>query len=165
MLTDIEAAKYLISKDPEQRLFDRNSLIRRENHTFYEGNARLNKLLHLAQNIHIAKYGRPLFEAELYAYDNGVVSKRVLEDYSRLVVSRAHPSISPDDAAFLDKIFDIFANAPIEDLIELSHEDSEWQEKIKGRNLAEQKIDSMSRAGEYREQYADIIEYMVRRIS
>lgn len=162
MLTDVEAAKYFISKDSDRRLFHRSKLIERENHKFYEGNARLNKLLHLAQNIHIAKFGAPLLDANLYAYDNGVVSKRVLEDYSRLVTARANAVVTPADASFLDKIYEIFAEAPIEDLIELSHEDSEWQEKIHGKTLSEQKINSMSRIAEYREQYADIIEYMDR---
>ncbi len=162
MLTDIDAAKYFIFKDKDRQLFHRSKLIERENHKFYEGNARLNKLLHLAQNIHIAKFGSPLLDANLYAYDNGVVSKRVIEDYSRLVTAREPSVISRADADFLDKIYEIFAEAPIQDLIELSHEDSEWQERIKGRTLAEQKINSMSRVDEYREQYADIVEYMDR---
>ena len=58
MIGVVDAAKYLISLDTDRAVFNKK-LVERENRKFYEGNARLNKYLHLAQNIYIAKTGEP----------------------------------------------------------------------------------------------------------
>ena len=48
MLRGVDVAKYFISLDTEHILF--NKTLRTQNgRTFYEGNARLNKYMHLAQ--------------------------------------------------------------------------------------------------------------------
>lgn len=162
MITDMQVARYFIAKDTD-RVYFGDSLMTKNNHTFYEGNARLNKYLHLAQNIYIAKTGMPLFDTQFYAYDNGVVSKRVQENYQRLLKTDVSHAIEDREiTTFLDKIFVIFGEASVEELIELSHEDSQWQKKCGFRRLEDEKIDSMEAAEEYKEQYADIVAYMDR---
>ena len=76
MLRDIEVARFFLAKDPDRRLFNKK-LVRRNGRDFYEGNARLNKYLHIAQNLYIAKEGEKLFSDDLYAYDNGAVAPNV----------------------------------------------------------------------------------------
>lgn len=162
MITDVNVAAYFLSCDPDRKLFG-NTLMQKNGRTFYEGNARLNKYLQFAQNIYIAKMGKPLFETQFYAYDNGVVSKTVLESYQRMSKTRpAHNITDPVTLDFLHKIYVIFSEASVEELIELSHEDPEWQKKHGFTRLEDEKINSMDSAEVYKEQYADIVAYMER---
>ena len=92
MLKAIDVAKYFLNKD-DGTLFN-NRLVGRAERKFYEGNARLNKYLHIAQNLYIARYGSKLFEDDLYAYDNGAVVPSVQENYLAIksrYVGKSHP--------------------------------------------------------------------------
>ena len=80
MVRGLDAAKYLLSKDTNGELFNKR-LTSKNGRNFYEGNARLNKYLHLAQNIYIAKTGEQLLDSIFYAYDNGAVIPEVQENY------------------------------------------------------------------------------------
>lgn len=157
MLRGIDVAIYFLSLDISCTMFTKQ-LCERNGRRFYEGNARLNKYLHLAQNIYIAKYGEPLMDSVFYAYDNGAVDPVVQENYS-VLLERRHQEISiPEpEKDFLNKIYKAFKNAELDELIELSHEDSEWIDKHNYYLKQDQKMDSMSRKAEYAEQYADII--------
>ena len=129
MLRGIDAALYFLSLDKEHKIFDKQLRIQK-GRKFYEGNARLNKYLHMAQNIYIAKYGEPLMDSVFYAYDNGAVDPNVQERYSVLLERRNQPiTITDQEKKFLDSIYKAFYNASLDELIELSHEDSEWIEK------------------------------------
>lgn len=162
MLNVLDVAQYFLGKDESGKLFNKD-LIRREGRTFYEGNARLNKFLHLAQNLYIAKTGCQLLDADFYAYDNGAVVPEVQEKYSVLLANPSTGScIESDTKAFLDQFYNAFKNAPLEDLIELSHEDNEWICKHGYYDKEDQKMDSMSRAEEYKQQYADVLKIMER---
>lgn len=161
MLQDVNVAKYFLAKDPERKLFTKN-LVNRFGRDFYEGNARLNKYLHLAQNIYLAKTGSKLFLQDLYAYDNGAVSISVQENYALLWSKTDSPEIPQDIRGFLDKIYAIFRNASLDELIELSHEDSEWIRKHGYYVKADQRMDSLAYATEYAAQYKDIIKVMDR---
>ena len=154
-------ANYFLSKDISRRLFNKN-LVHKNGRSFYEGNARLNKYLHLAQNIYIAKTGERLFSEDLFAYDNGAVAPCVQEKYSVLLSRSIIPTLSAEVRLFLDKIYAVFENATLDDLIELSHEDAEWVDKHKYYAKTEQRMDSLARIEEYREQYGDIIMVMDR---
>ena len=83
MLKAIQVAKYFLSLDTNHTMFNKD-LIERNGRTFHEGNARLNKYLHLSQNIYLAKTGVPLIEDDFYAYDNGAVIPDVQERYAVL---------------------------------------------------------------------------------
>jgi uncharacterized phage-associated protein len=162
MIKGMDAAKFFLNLDDSRKIF--NKELRTQNgRTFYEGNARLNKYMHLAQNIYIAKYGVPLMDCIFYAYDNGAVAPQVQENYSVLWEQRNQDiSISEEEKVFLTSIFNAFQNASLDELIELSHEDSEWMEKHSHYRKEEQQMDSMSRKEEYKKQYADMIKVLER---
>lgn len=159
MYTAVQIAKYFLSKDQNRKLFNK-TLTHRNNRDFYEGNARLNKYLHLTQNIYIAKTGKKLFSDDLYAYDNGAVAPTVLENYSIMLDRPFTITIDEETRIFLDKIFKMLENASLDELIEISHEDSEWQKKNEYYNKEDQKMDSLSHIEEYREQYRDVLKVM-----
>ena len=161
MLKDITVAKYFLSKDKDRKLFNKK-VVHLNGRIFYEGNARLNKYLHLAQNIYIAETGNKLFDEDLYAYDNGAVVSDIQENYSLLLSRHDTPEMPEKDRAFLDKIYKIFENAPLEELIELSHEDSEWINKHDYYKKPDQRMNSLSHANEYQKQYEDITKVMKR---
>ena len=159
MLTDMTVAKYFLAKDPERKYFTKN-LITRNGRSFYDGNARLNKYLHLAQNIYIAKEGEKLFGEDLYAYDNGAVAPEVQENYALLLSRHDVPELPESVRTFLDKLYDILGDATLDELIELSHEDDEWAAKHSYYRKADQRMDSMAHLDTYRQQYSDILTIM-----
>lgn len=123
----------------------------------------MNKYMHLAQNIYIAKYGKLLMDSEFYAYDNGAVDPNVQENYSVLLQMKDYPvTIGEDETKFLNSIYKVFMNATLDELIEPSHEDSEWIEKHGHYRKEDQIMDSMSHREEYTEQYADMIKVLER---
>lgn len=163
MMKGIDAARYFLSLDENGEIFNKG--LRTQNgRTFYEGNARLNKYMHMAQNIYIAKYGVPLMDSVFYAYDNGAVDPEVQKNYSVLLERRNERIIAPPEREekFLAGIFKAFRNAPLDELIEMSHEDSEWLDKHDYYRKEDQRMDSMSRVEEYKEQYADMIKVLER---
>ena len=162
MLKAVEVAKYFLAKDPNRQVFNLN-LIKRNNRSFYEGNAKINKFLHMAQNIYIAKKGVLLFDDPLYAYDNGAVVDDVLNMYAILYRKEiVAPKLDDDVNDFLDRVFYLLKDAEIDELIQMSHEDNEWMEKNRNCKKIEQKMNSLSRVEEYRKQYADALWLMDR---
>ena len=159
MLMATDVAEYFLSKDEQRELFTKK-LIQKNGRSFYEGNARLNKYLHITQNLFIAKTGRRLFEDSLYAYDNGAVVTSVQENYSILFARNVKPDISSEISDFLDRVFLLLRNATLDELIELSHEDVEWRNKHEFYDKQNQKMDSMLHVAEYKEQYADVLRVM-----
>lgn len=162
MLKGIDVATYFLNLDKTGEIF--NKKLRTQNgRTFYEGNARLNKYMHLAQNIYIAKYGKLLMDSIFYAYDNGAVDPVVQENYSVLLDRRGRlVSFSEEEEKFLCSIFKAFRNASLDELIELSHEDAEWLDKHGHYQKEEQRMDSLSRRDEYKEQYMDMVKVLER---
>jgi len=162
MLNAIDVAKYFLSKDLEKKVFTKN-LIELNDKTFHDGNARLNKYLHLAQNIYIAKTGKPLLKEDFYAWINGAVIPSIRDNFNVLYEKRNYNiKLDTTTKEFLDKLYSTLKNATIEELIDLSHEDTEWKQKSKGICKSEQKMNSISRRNEYKEQYADILALMER---
>lgn len=162
MLKGVEVAIYFLSLDKKQDVFNKE-IITKNGRKFYTGNARLNKYLHMAQNIYIAKYGRPLMDSIFYAYDNGAVDPNVQEKYSVLLTMRNNPvSIGEEEKEYLNSIYCAFENAPLDELIELSHEDPEWIDKHRYYEKEDQIMDSMARKEEYAEQYSDMIKVLER---
>ncbi len=156
-----DIALYYLSKDPNHNIFT-TDLTCRNGHNFYSGNARLNKYLHISQNLFYAKTGNLLFADPLLAYANGAVVNDVYRNYSSLLSnSKSFTEADNSVRCFLDKIFYVLQNASLEELIELSHEDSAWQEK---RNCtgAEQKMDTEGHHKEYVEQYSDMLKVIDR---
>jgi uncharacterized phage-associated protein len=162
MPTALDVAKYFLEKDTNREIFNMK-LIDRDGHRFYEGNAKLNKFLHLAQNMHIAKTGTLLFGDAMYAFANGAVVEGVWDSYAMLHnKSFAEHNISGDLSDFLDRLYYMLKPADVDELIALSHEDEEWVEKSAYRRKRDQKMDSASRADEFKKQYADALMVMYR---
>lgn len=156
MLRAETVAQYFLSKDPNREVFTKNLIIK-NGRKFYDGNARLNKYLHLSQNIYIAKTGEKLFSDDMYAYDNGAVVLDVQENYSLLHSRHFVPDLPESYRIFLDELYDILGDASLDELIGLSHEDNEWVDKHLYYRKNDQRMDSMSRVDEYRKQYSDIL--------
>ena len=158
MLRAINVARYFLFLDTNGQTF-RAELVSRNGKTFSEGNARLNKYLHIAQNLYIAQTGNKLFSDDLYAFDNGAVVPAVREKYTLLCrTTKAKPEIPDAYIMFLNKIYKVLMNASLDELIEISHEDSEWQ----ARNLQRdnQRMNSLAHVDEYSRQYADMLKIM-----
>lgn len=125
MLDATTVAKYFISKDKERKLFNRN-VVEYNSRTFYEGNARLNKYLFLAQVVFLAKNNKRLFSDDFSAYTNGPVIQEVVNSYGRLIIKDESIVLEEDIKYFLDQIYMSLENATYEELIEITHEDPEW---------------------------------------
>lgn len=126
MLTAKNVAEYFLSKDPDRKLFNKN-IVTYNNRKFYEGNARLNKYLFLSQVVYLAKYNNKLFIDNFNAYDNGPVVIEILNSFGRLKGKENKEIIDGQTRCFLDKIYLSLENASYEELIEITHEDPEWQ--------------------------------------
>lgn len=103
MLRAINVACFFLGMDADKTVFTKN-LVERNGRKFWDGNAKLNKFLHLAQNIYIAKTGKPLIADDFYAYDNGAVVPEVQENYSSLLKNHVRydtTSITEEQKVFL----------------------------------------------------------------
>ncbi|MCR5846597.1 MAG: SocA family protein [Lachnospiraceae bacterium] len=156
-----EIAIYLMQLD-ENGMFSDTTLLESNGRMFYVGRARLNKYLHLAQNIYYAKTSKLLFQEPLYAYDNGGVVEVVRENFELLLKIKDNKEVNLSDSVkeFLIKLFLVLKNADINKLIELSHEDPEWIAKHAFYRKQDQIMDTVGRLNDYKEQYADIIRIM-----
>ena len=165
MVAAIDAARYLISLDPQRQYFN-NHLIRLNNREFYEGNARLNKILHLAQNMYIGKTATKLIDADFYAYDNGGVIPDIQENYAFLLGTQPQTmyQIDAGAASFLRKVFVMLKDAPIRDLISIDHEDPAWLEKHAFYYKPDQIMDSLKYTEDYRDRYEAANFYLDRMI-
>jgi uncharacterized phage-associated protein len=161
METATQIAQYLLSKDREARVFapvDDEHVVAMDGSTRHEGNVRLNKCLHIAQNLHIAMYGEKLFADDLYACTIGGVVPVVQDNYAllRKGVQLDSPLADGDVERFLDRFSDIYDHAPLDELVEISREDPEWVEKSALAH-GQQKMDSLNHIEDYKEQYEDAV--------
>lgn len=147
MIDSIQAARFLISLDSHQVYFN--------NCDFYEGNARLNKMLHFANNMYIGKHNEALIRDPFYAYNNGGVIPKVQENYSMLLGTRNKVPVNIDDSirSFLKKVYIMLKDAPLQELIDIDNEDPAWKEKRVYYYKEDQKMDSMKYADVYRDMY------------
>jgi len=153
-----EIAVYFFQKDKEQEVFT-SEIIERGQKKFVVGNARVNKYMHIAQNMWIAKTGELLFSQPLLAFDNGAVVEDVRTIYAVLRHNAEKYAVNLSDKVreFLDKIYVMLRNATIDELIELSHQDNEWNSKKSYYSKKDQEMNSLSRKNEYEKQYADAL--------
>ena len=158
-----DVALFFLLKDKSGTVFNEN-LVGKNGHTFYEGNAKLNKFLQLANNIYIAKTGQPIIDDSFLAYDNGGVVQSVQKEYAFL---RNHkkgyvkPSFDHETEKYLDTFYKVFKNVSVDELIELSHEDEAWVEKHKnGTNMSLLHMEPQKHYAQYKKQYHDILQVM-----
>lgn len=162
-----DIAKYFLKKDVFKELFVSKN-IERSGVVFNEGSARINKYLHISQNMWIAKTGGLLFSQPLLAFNNGAVVDDVRMNFNACVKKAPHfdDDFPVEIRNFLNSIYVILKNATIDELIHLSHQDDEWIAKNKNgrRTKKEQEMDSLSRKDQYKEQYADALIIMERMV-
>jgi uncharacterized phage-associated protein len=154
MLTAKEVAEYFLSKDPERKIFNSN-IVFYNGRKSYEGNIKLNKYLFLAQVVHLAKYECKLFNDSFLAYDNGPVIESIMNSYKKLSGNNGNLNAKQKD--FLDKIYLSLENASYEELIEITHEDPEWQ-NLSDKTFNAPIMELEKNINEYKKRYKGLIE-------
>ena len=102
---------------------------------------------------------KKLFDEDMYAFDNGVVVNSVMNNYVYLKSMKSSYKIDDEDIKlFIEKMFNILKYAPLEDLIEISHQDEEWKKKHNFYSKKDQLIDVDSQKQNYKDMCADFIE-------
>lgn len=153
-------AKYLLSLDKNNEIFN-NNLITLNGRECYEGNVRLNKYLHIMQMVYFAMTDKKLFDDLMYAFDNGVVVGTVMNNYKYLCSTKnEYEFIDTSIKEFTLKMFDILKYAPLDELINISHQDEEWIKKHNFYKKKDQLIDVDSQKENYKAMCADFIEML-----
>lgn len=153
-------AKYILSLDKNNDIFV-NKLIMLHDRNCYEGNVRLNKYLHIMQMVYLAMTDTKLFDDNMYAFDNGVVVNSVMNNYNYLKSTKeSYVITNASIKQFVEKMFDILKHAPLEDLIEISHQDEEWKKKHNFYAKQDQLIDVDSQKENYKIMCADFIDML-----
>lgn len=153
-------AKYILSLDKDDNIFV-NKLITLQGRDCYEGNVRLNKYLHIMQMVYLAMTDSKLFAEDMYAFDNGVVINEVMNNYAHLKSTKDSYNIADENVKnYIEKMFNILKYAPLEDLIEISHQDEEWQKKHRYYHKKNQLIDVNSQKENYKVMCADFIDIL-----
>ncbi len=153
-------AKYILFLDKNNEIFI-NNLVTLHGRDCYEGNVRLNKYLHIMQMVYFAMTDKKLFNEEMYAFDNGVVVNSVMNNYVYLKSTKDSYNITDASVKnYIEKMFEILKYAPLEDLIEISHQDEEWKKKHNFYQKKEQLIDVDSQKENYKIMCADFIDML-----
>lgn len=153
-------AKYILFLDKNNDIFV-NKLITLQNRNCYEGNVRLNKYLHIMQMVYFAMTDNKLFNECMSAYDNGIVVNSVMDNYNYLKSTKDSYDIKDKNVKqFIEKMFNILKYAPLEDLIEISHQDEEWEKKHGYYLKKDQLIDVDSQKENYKKMCADFIDIL-----
>ena len=157
MLTANLVANYFISKDRGRKLFT-NKIVEINGVKSYEGNVRINKYLFLSQVVYLAKYNKKLFSDNLVAYTNGPVVIDIINNYLTLYNEKNTNNLIDDKTKeFLDKIYISLENATCEELVDISHDDPEWQ-KLSANTYSHQTMDLESHIEYYKKTYKGLIE-------
>ena len=157
LLSAKQVASYFLSKDKDRKLFT-SKVIKINEVKSYEGNVRINKYLFLAQVVHLAKYGKKLFSDDLVAYTNGPVIISIMNNFADLYDNKeVELNIDDKTKEFLDKIYFSLENASCEELVDISHDDPEWQ-KLSKNTYSQEIMDVESHIDYYKKTYQGLIE-------
>jgi uncharacterized phage-associated protein len=96
-------------------------------------NLKLQKLVYYAQGLHLALYGKPLFNEEIEAWTYGPVIPELYHEY-KINGANGIPgdiefdldSIDQDTRVFLDEIYTVFGQFSAQRLVDISHSDDCW---------------------------------------
>ncbi len=95
------------------------------------------------------------------AFDNGVVVNSVMNNYFYLKSTKNSYNISDANVKnYIEKMFNIVKYAPLEDLIEISHQDEGWKKKHNFYQKKDQLIDIDSQKENYKIMCADFIDIL-----
>jgi len=119
-----------MSFDPDREYFVDGKMPNMVEEEGYEpptiGNFRLNKMLHICQMLHYAKYGEPLFFEELRAYYHGAIVYPIYRDFFsfyRQPLKAKEISLEKEKKNLISKTYYYFKNYPDDYLETFSHDD------------------------------------------
>ncbi len=98
------------------------------------GNMKLQKMLYFSQLVHLAKFGEPLFDEQIYAFKNGSVVENVRQSYqhnnSALVKSakESELELTPEQSFTFSAVEEIFGSLSANELSNLNHEHKSWKD-------------------------------------
>lgn len=107
----------------------------------FDGNMKLQKMLVLANMIHIARYGIPLFKEEVLAFENGCVVEEIRLRYRNDYVAlkedsdRFEPDFTEEEYETLNTAIGIFGHVSAKELSDLNHEFESWQQAYQAGTL------------------------------
>jgi len=144
IISALEIAKFFLSLDNRREYFvsDKQTLKLNGISVPTLGNFRLNKLLHITQILHCAKYGEYLFSDPLMAFEHGGI---VYDIYRR----------------FLTKIYHSFQSYNNKQLEDFVHEDPAWSFTWDKENKG---IKEMPRNREMIEYYQQFASHVIEKI-
>lgn len=153
-----ELAKFILSLDTEDKVFHYEPITLNGKETL-AGKVRLNKYLHIMQMMYISLYDKKLFNENMYAYDNGAVIDEILNSYGELRKNKNHYSLSDEKTVkpFIKKMYKLLKPAPLDVLVEISHQDEEWIKKHSYYSKSDQLMNVDSQKENYKELCADFI--------
>ena len=99
----------------------------------YDGNMKLQKLLVFADLISIAEHGKPLFNEQVLAFQNGCVVEKIRLRYKNDYFGFKHdseifqPDFSEQEYSVLNLVMEIFGNASAKELSEINHTFNFWK--------------------------------------
>lgn len=103
----------------------------------FDGNMKLQKLLVFAYLANIAEYGKPLYDDEILAFQNGCVVEKVRlrykNDYSGIKKDSDsfQPNFTDQEYGILNLTLEIFGKATAKELSEINHTFNFWNEAFK----------------------------------
>lgn len=125
-----EIAKLLLSFDPDREYFLDGKMLNKTEEEGYEpptiGNFRLNKMLHICQMLHYAKYGEPLFLEDLRAYYHGAIVYPVYRgffSFYRQSLATKEISVAKEKKNLISKTYYYFKKYSDDYLETFSHDD------------------------------------------
>jgi len=128
-ISALEVAKFFLSLDTRRDYFvaDEHAIKLNGISVPTVGNFRLNKLLHIAQMLHCAKYGEYLFSESLMAFEHGGIVYDVYRRFHFLVKQFDIPKkLSSFQQKFLNKVYHYFQSYSNKQLEDFVHEDPAW---------------------------------------
>ena len=130
VISATEVTKLLLSFDPNRKYFLDGKMTDKVEEERYEpptiGNFRLNKMLHICQMLHYAKYGEPLFFEDLRAYYHGAIVYPIYRDFFsfyRKPFKSEEILIDKKKKELITKIYYYFKNYSDDYLETFSHDD------------------------------------------
>jgi uncharacterized phage-associated protein len=120
----------------------------------FDGNMKIQKLLYFAQLIHLVRHEQPLFEDDIFAFENGSVVENVRIAYrnsTNFLIEDAYTKTYDFDSEHLSTlkiVEDIFGNLSARELSDLNHLHDSWKESYENscyspsfRNKLESKME------------------------
>ena len=107
----------------------------------YDGNMKVQKLLTLANMVHLAKYGRLLFSDPVLAFQNGCVIEKVRLRYKNDYIGLKedsdsyNPDFTEEEYQTLSTVLDIFGKVSARELSGLNHTFKSWNEAYKNGTM------------------------------